>query len=705
MENTNDIITQVPVSCNKDCGGGCPLTAFIKNGKLIKISNSKHKSEYMTGCARGFKFGEVVYDSKRLTVPLIRNGERGDGKFKEVSWDEALDYTAAKLLEIKKEYGTDSILNLEGGGACRGALHNTALLPMRFLRLFGGCTETDGSFSSQATTFATPYVFGTENCGLDFATLKFSNLIILWGANISDVRFGGESENYILEQKKRGIHIIVIDPRKSRTVKKLATEWIQIYPGTDTVLMAAVLFVLIEKNLIEHDFINKYSIGFWELKKYINGEIDNIPKSPYWASKICGVSEQTIINLALKYSESKPAALMPGLSIQRTIGGEDTLGMAAALQLATGNIGIKGGSSGGLVWSRLPSPRYETVPIPPSLTNKSVPVYRWADAVIGGKQAGYPTDIKAIYNVGENFLSQGSEINKNIEAFKKVSFSICHDTFMTPTAKYCDVIFPVTTWIEREDIIDSGVNYLFYSHKAIEPVNGVKNDYDIFSELAQRLGFKQEYTENRSNDEWLEYIVEHSEIDDFEKFKKTGIYDAGNHQRYAFKDFIDDPVSNPLKTPSGLIEISSKLYTAETGFPPIPQCRFLEISEKYPIRLVTPHSKFFINSSNSNISWFRKQEEQILLMNSKDSNDRKIEQGTVVRLYNEIGSIVIKVSVSNDIMPGVACLPQGVWPEFNKNNDEINGSANAVTSTVPTEPSKGARTHSINIEIERFEDC
>jgi anaerobic dimethyl sulfoxide reductase subunit A len=224
----------IPVSCNKDCAAGCPLLAHVEDGKIVKITNNPDGTPYMQGCSKGFQAMQVAYAPDRLLEPLIRTGPRGSGDFKKVPWDEALDYVAAELRTIKEKFGSESILYLGGSGSCRGALHNTASLTPRFLNLFGGYKQTYSNYSCAASDFVTPYVFGTMEVGIDAATLQHSKLIILWGANIMDTRFGCEYPTRIREAGKNGVPIIVIDPRKSRTANLSNAEWVQIRPGTDT---------------------------------------------------------------------------------------------------------------------------------------------------------------------------------------------------------------------------------------------------------------------------------------------------------------------------------------------------------------------------------------------------------------------------------------------------------------------------------------
>jgi anaerobic dimethyl sulfoxide reductase subunit A len=359
-----------------------------------------------------------------------------------------------------------------------------------------------------------------------------------------------------------------------------------------------------------------------------------------------------------------------------------------------------GGASGGCIWEGLPDPECGAMDTADRPQNPTIPEYCWPDVILEGKKGGYPVDIKAIYNVGGNYLSQGSDIQKNMRAFNKVEFSVCHEHFMTPTAAYCDVILPATTFLEREDILFPGMNYLFYSGKVIDPPGNVKNDYDIFCELSERLGFLDIYSEGKTGAGWIEQFLTESAITDHEHFKQTGIYSGEDQIRIGLSDFIADPVKNPLATPSGKIELASENY-AKTGFAAVPTYRGMPDEEKYPLRLVTPHSLYRFNSSYSNVQWFRDREPHALWMNPADAKKRGIQEAHKVVVSSPRGKMLISVLITEDIMPGVVCLLQGIWPSFDANGMDQAGAANILTSTEPTEPCKGSRTHSVLVEVEQ----
>lgn len=692
---------QLPVSCNKDCGGGCPLLAEVADGRLLRIRDNPLRSAHMKGCVRGYQMVRTVYHPKRLHSPLVRSGPRGSGRFREVGWDEALRLVSNRLRQIGDTWGPRAVVRLGGSGSCRGALHNTSLLTKRFLSQVGGYTETAGSYSSGAESFVAPYLFGpayVRRSGIDPATLKHSRLIVLWGANIVDTRFGCELAGRIREQKRRGVPVIAIDPRRSRTAKRLSDRWIPVRPGTDTALMAAVLYVLIAEDLVDKRFIRETSVGFDALARYIRGEDDGVPKTPAWAEIICGTPQSTIGELARLCGTRKPAALIPGLSIQRTIGGEEAIRMAVALQVATGNVGIPGGSSGSNAWGRLPQPRCARLPVPSLPQPAEVPVCNWPDAILEGSAGGYPTEIKAIYNVGGNFISTGADVQKNIRAFESVELAVCHDYFLTTTARYSDVVLPVTTFLERGDIVFPESNHLLYSHKIIDPVGRARNDYDIFCDLADRLGFAQEFSAGRSAEQWLDHFLEGSEIADVEEFRRTGIYTGADQERCGLSSFVTAADDHPLDTPSGKIEVASKSY-GDLGFSSFPTWRGFQPTVRHPLYLITPHARYRINSQYANDAWFVERERQRLWMNPRDAVARGIKENSDVEMESLQGVLRIQVRITEDIMPGVVCLLAGMWPQIGENGMDTAGAANVLSSTVPTVPSKSSRTHSVAVQV------
>ncbi len=693
----------VPTFCGKDCGGtACPLLAHVEGGRVRSITNNPAGGRYLRGCPRSTHLIHTTYAPDRLLQPLVRTGPRGSGQFRTATWEEALKLTAEALGEVRARYGPQAVLNLASAGSI-GALHSTGSLLRRFLACYGGCTQQTGNYSNPAACFVLPYVLGSEwrSSGADPATLQHSRMIILWGANVLDTRLGTELPLRVLEAHRKGIPVITIDPRRTATVKQATSWWLQIRPGADSALMLAVLHVLISESLIDRPFVEAHSVGFDELERYVTGAAGGEAHTPEWAEAVCGIPAGEIRRFARAYAAAKPTALIPGYSIQRVYAGEETYRLSVALQVATGNFGVRGGSTGSLN-NRLPGPRLGHLPIPEISDQPAVPVLRWPDAVLEGRKGGYPSDIHAIYSLGGNFANQGADVRKNLAAFEKVDFAVCHEVFLTPTARCCDVVFPAATALEKEDVASPWLgNFLVYKPQAVSPQGQVRNDYDILWDLAERLGFGPAFSQGRSAQEWIDHFIAESEVPDPEAFRRTGLYLAPNQERVGLAEFAADPQGHPLHTLSGKVEISSARYQGETGFPAIPTWRPAPSDARYPLQLISPKLGLFTHSQGANLPAIAGRAGMELSLHPVDAARRGIAEGDPVRVYNAQGACRVKAHLTEDLLPGVACLPEGVWFTLDAQGEDTAGSANLLTSTEGSTPSVGCVMHGVGVEIER----
>jgi anaerobic dimethyl sulfoxide reductase subunit A len=691
----------VPVFCGKDCGGNaCPLLAEVEDGVVIRVVNNPDAGPYLKGCPRGFHLPDETYAPDRILTPLIRVGPRGSGSFREASWEEALTLTTRLLSELRDRFGPQSVLRFGSAGST-GALHSTGALLSRFLNLFGGCTQLTGNYSNAAASFILPYLLGKDwtRSGFDPSTMQDAQMIILWGANVLETRQGTEVPQRLLEASRRGIPVVVIDPRRSATARHTATWWIPCKPGTDAALMLAVLHVLCSEDLVDRAFCDTHSIGFVELENQVLGRSGSTPTTPQWAESICGVPASEIIRFARAYAAAKPAMLFPGFSIQRVFAGEEPYRLAIALQIATGNFGQRGGSTGSMN-QLLPAPRAGHLPVPQLSDLPKVPISSWADAVLGGRAAGYPTDIHTIYSLGGNYLNQGNDIRKNIAAFNQLDFAVTHEFFMTPTARYCDVIFPAATALEKSDIGYPWLgNYLLFKPQVVAPQGQARNDYDILFDLADRLGFGAEFSEGRQAEDWIEFFISTSEITDIAAFKQKGIYLAPDQDRVGLSDFSSDPLAHPLSTPSGKVEITSPRFHKDTDGPSIPTWLTPPTNSRYPLRLITPKSPHRTHSQGSNLSYSNEKARHALEMHPSDAQARGCQEGDTIRLLNDLGECQLPLRLTEDIMPGVVCLPEGMWVRLGSDGIDHAGAANMLTSTQGTEASSAVIMHAIGVEV------
>lgn len=725
---------EIITGCPFDCGGSCPLLAHIDEGKVKRLSPVEEAdsqavpasgpvpgshlgipafagmTDSLRPCARGLSQVERIYHPERLLYPMKRTGQRGEGKFQRISWGEALETTASRLRYFSDKHGPESILNLRGTGSLDGILHRTGALADRFFNCFGGCTTTRGIISFEGASFAARNSFGLVPAPPGPESLMKSRLVIMWGINPSETVFGTNTSYYLALAKEAGVKFIFVDPRYSDSAAALADRWISILPGTDTAMLIAMANVIIEENLFDRSYLEKYTSGFEEFKGYCLGIKDGRPRNPEWAESICGVRAEVIANLARDYASTKPADLRGGWAPGRTAFGEQFHRACIALAALTGNIGIPGGGPGCWVsqnFSHTLGVTAVTVLESP-LRKKTVLTWRWADAVLRGTAGGYPSDIKMIYSLGGNRLNQCADINRGLEALKKVEFVVVQDQFMTPMARFADILLPASTHFEREDIQtphNSG-HYLIYNHKVIEPLGESMSDLEILTRLAERLDIQGFNT--KTEQEWLREFMSKSPVN-VDELKAKGLFRSGSSPgQVPLQEFIADPQKNPLPAPSGKIELSSQAMAQKKRplLPSVPQYieewegPKSELAGKYPLLLVTTHSRKTVNSTFDNISWLRELEEHTAWINPVDAGARKIKEGDLVRVFSQQGELSIKARLTERIMPGVVGIDQGAWYQPDEKGIDRAGSVNVLCKDTVS-PAEASATNAILVEISR----
>lgn len=746
-KNADDDIKIVPTAGTNNCGGRCVIKAHVKDGVVVRLSTDdeedKPEAPQLRACVRGRSYRKTFFHPDRLKYPMKRVGERGEGKFERISWEEAVDIIAKETHRIKEEYGPLSRYVNYASGVSGGAF-DAKKLAMRLLALDGGYLGFHNTYSSACAEVATPYTYGTMTSGNTLDDLVNSKLIILWGHNPAETQFG-PTNYYINIAKNKGAKVIVVDPRYSDTAITLADEWVPLLPGTDNAVMDAMAYVMITENLHDQKFLDKYTIGFDKdhmpegidgkesYKSYILGEKDGIPKTPEWAEKISKTPADTIIRLARDYATMKPAALVQGYGPQRHAYGEQPVRGGTVLAAMTGNVGVSGGWASGLAYApgRINIPG---IPVPESKNYASIPCFLWTDAIVRGTEMGakdgvkgvdkLPSNIKLIYNLaGNTLINQHSDCNKTAEILRdesKVEFIVVSDIFMTSSAKFADILLPGDTMFERNNIVESWIygDYVIYGNKAVDPPFECRNEYYWLAEVADKLGIKDEFTEgNETMEDWCRWIVKgiqenHPEFPSYEEFKKRGVYKwEFDEPKIAFKEQIEDPKNNPFPTPSGKIEIFSKtLYDMNNPeeIPAVP--KYIKswegpqdpLKKKYPLQCIGHHTKRRCHSTHDNNPWAEEVERQSIWINSKDAKNRGIENGDKVKAFNDRGAVEITAYVTNKIMPGVTSIPQGAWWTPGDDGVDKRGCINTLTSLKPTPLAKGNPQHTNLVEVQKI---
>ena len=677
----------VTTSCAYDCGARCIIKAHVKDGRIERTSTDDGPLPGLRACPRGLAWKDVVYAPDRLTQPLRRIGRRGSGEFEPISWDHALETVAGQLQRVKDLYGPTAVFLMDHYGSL-SPLHGVQKAGRRFFAMFGGCTTWWGNSSREAATIASMATYGTIATGSTPDNFLHSRLIILWGWNPVVTRFGPQTVYYLSQAKKAGAKILSVDPRHTASAEALAEQWIPLRPGTDAAMLIAMAHVVISEGLVDQRFIDTYTIGFERFRDYVLGVDDGVRKTPQWAETITGVPTATIRQLAHDYATMRPAALCASWAPGRTAFGEQYHRAAGALAAITGNIGIPGGFATGGV-GRLPMGALgQTLPVP----DAPMPLVHGTelfDALLKGKEGGYPSDIRLLYIVGSNVLNQFPNTNKGVAALQAPEFIVAHELFLTPTARYADIVLPVSSAMERTDIAQpwGGGPYLIHMEKAIEPLHQTKSDLAIFTELASRLGI--EGYNDRSDEEWLrEFTAATPDLPDYEVFKREGVHHIPiERPLVAFREQIADPANHPFPTPSGKIELDSRML-AGMNHPLIPSIpTYIEpwegpadaLAAKYPIQLVSPHSRARANSSLFNIPRLKALADDALWLNTEDAKTRGIANGDRVNVFNDRGTVVAIARVSDHIMRGVASLDAGAWFAPDAEGIDHGGCGNVLT--------------------------
>jgi anaerobic dimethyl sulfoxide reductase subunit A len=733
IDQTDGDVKIVRTTSTFDCGGRCPLKLHVKDNRILRIEGDDiAEPDQLRTCLRCRALRQYVHHPQRLMYPQKRIGERGEGKFERITWDEALETLAGQLTRVKATYGNEGVFLATGGGYLAG-LHNGGFAAQRLMNQFGGCVTHYGNISSEGAVWASLTQYGSVMVGHSREDMLNSKLIILWGWDPARMISGTNTMYHVINARENGARVIAIDPRYHDTAATVADEWIPIRPGTDTAMMVAMANVLIRENLHDQPFLEKYSVGFDQFKQYVLGQEDGTEKTPRWAAEICGVDAGTIIRLAREYAGTKPAALMDCQGPARSAMGEQYNRCAATLSAMTGNVGRAGGSACGGLMGIPVGHMFRMSAIPPGKNPfemegpnvkgtldirmrviKRVHINKIFDAILEGKQGGYPADIKLMWSMCNNYLNQTGNSNKAARALEQLEFFCAQELFMTAQARYADLLLPVTSAVERSDLTrpwPSGP-YFTFMNRALDPLGECKSDLDIVSELAQRLGIKD--FNPHTEDEWLKMFVDlnpeyQQHIKDYDKFKEDGIHRVAlDEPIIAFKEQIDDIENNPFPTPSGKIEIFSQ-RVADLNKPdtppipkylPTPEDRSDPLFEKFPLQLLTPHPKNRVHSELYMVPWLREVEEHRAWVNPVDADPRGIKDGDEIYVYNDRGKVAIQAWVTERIIPGVICIFEGAW--YNPDKEGIDRGACANTLTKDAYSGGGAAVLNTSlVEIEK----
>lgn len=749
-------------ACTVNCGSRCPLRMHVSNGEITWVEsdntgNDEYGDHQIRACLRGRSMRRRVYNPDRLKYPMKRIGKRGEGKFKRISWDEAFTQIAASISTIRQKYGNEAIYLNYGTGTLGGTVTKSwppgSSLIARLMNLKGGYLNHYGDYSTAQIAAGLHYTYGGFADNNSPSDLENTKLIVQFGNNPAETRMsgGGVIHHFIEGKAKSNARMIVIDPRYTDTAGGREDQWIPIRPGTDTAFIAAMAHVMIKEDLVDLAFLDKYCVGYdaktlpasapknSDYKSYVLGfGSDGIEKTPQWASSITSIPADIIIKTAREIGSTKPCAIIQGWGLQRTANGEIASRAIAMLALLTGNVGINGGGTGAREGSSsIPFVIFPTLENP---IKASIPMFLWTDAIHRSHEMSATTDgirgveklnapIKFIWNYASNCLiNQHADINRTHDILQNENaceMIVVIDNHMTSSAKYADIVLPDLTTSEQSDFcMDASAGnmpYFILTSQVIKPQFEAKSIYDICTGVADKLGLKKAFTEDRTQEDWLQHLYQLTRAQDpslptFEAMREQGIYKRfiKNHH-VAYKDFRENPEANPLNTASGKIEIYSerlaeiaKTWTlkADEIIHPLPiytpNFEGWEASKKglYPLQLTGFHYKSRTHSTYGNVEILKDAAKQEMWINPMDAEARSIKNGDLIRIFNDRGEVHISAKVTPRMMPGVVALGEGAWYAPDGQRIDHSGSINVLTTQRPSPLAKGNPQHTNLVDVQ-----
>ena len=639
---------QIRGACPHDCPDTCSLVTTVEGGVATKVQgNPAHPQTGGVLCNKVSRYTERTYHPERLLTPLKRIGPKSAGQFEAVSWDEALSDIAARLKTIAAR-NPEAIAPYSYAGTM-GFVQGEAMAGRFFNRL--GASLLDRTICSSAGGEGMSQTLGGK-VGMRVEFFAESKLIIIWGSNSigSNLHFW----RYAQQAKRDGAKLICIDPRKSETAEK-CHEHIALLPGTDAALALAVMHELVKNDWLDHDYIARHTIGWQALKERA------LLWNPERTAAVCGVPVEQIKSLANDYGQSfinnQPAAIRLNYGMQRVRGGGNATRAVACLPALIGAWRHRAG--GVLLSSSGQFPIDKATLQRPDLRKGSLPrtlnMITIGDDLARQASSEFGPKIEALIVYNSNPVAVAPESGKVLQGFARDDlFTVVLEHFQTDTADYADYILPATTQLEHWDIHGSyGHTDVLLNRPAIAPLGQAKTNTQIFRELAVHMGFDEPCFQD--DDETLCRAAFGNGVD-FDELLTKG---------FATLKLPDAPFANGnFPTPSGKCEFFSPRLASQgmDGLPDhIANYEATGTSNDYPLAMISPPARNFLNSTFVNVKSLRDIEgEPLLEMHADDAAKRGIITGAVVNVFNQRGSYKVKAEVSNRARPGVV-NGMGIW--------------------------------------------
>jgi len=641
-------LVEVPTTCEL-CPNKCSVIAVVENGRIKKLNpNTKNPKSRGMLCARGNAGLQQVYDPNRLKKPLIRTGERGEGKWKSVSWEEAFDYTSQKLDEVKDKYGPEGTLWSSSEGFQEHFFKNLGLA-------FGSPNLVrHPTLCLSSVNLAYSSTFGT----VPSFDLLNANYVIMSGANRFESFVTPDTMDLIESTMNRKTRLICLDPRFTVTAAK-ADTWYPIKPGTDMAFILAMLNVIVTEERYDHEFVKKYCVGFDQLVAHIN------KYTPSWAEKETEIPKEDIIEIAREFSDAAPRAVY--YAGRRSSWYQNDFQMRRAQAILNAIVG-NWDRQGGMVpnakialgeylffpWDDPVAERVDQIEKNFPLAAKGDGVYlKLRENVIN--KTPYPVKGWMVYK--QDPLNSLPDQNRTLQMLKQMDFVCAIDIQMSDTAWYADVVFPESTYLERLDPVEhlAGIwPVVLYRQPVIQPLHDTKPLLEIAQGLAERLDLVEYF--DYTMEEWIEEQVKELPIDKpLEYLKKNGVYAATDAPQYG----------NTLRpdyrfiTKSGKIEIFSERLQ-ENGYEPLPVYTPPIDPPAGKLRMVLGRKAYFTHANNTNLSWLNEFEpENHIWLHPDTAEGLSIKDQDPVEVTSSTGTVRLKALVTRDIRPDCVFMTHG----------------------------------------------
>jgi anaerobic selenocysteine-containing dehydrogenase len=631
-------------ACPHDCPDTCSLLTTVESGVAIKVSgNPAHRPTDGVLCNKVSRYTERTYHPDRVLQPLKRVGPKGSGRFEPVSWDAALDDIVSRLSAIAARE-PQAILPYSYAGTM-GLVQGDGMAARFFHKL--GASLLDRTICSSAGGEALTQTLGAK-VGMKVEFFAESKLILIWGSNsiTSNLHFWRLAQ----EAKRNGAKLVCIDPRRTETAEK-CHEHLQLLPGTDAALALGLMHELVVNDWLDHDYIAQHTKDWEALRERA------LRWSPERAAAICGLAPDQIRSLARDWGTIQPAAIRLNYGMQRVRGGGNAVRAIACLPALTGAWRHRAG--GALLSSSGTFPVNRAAMQRPDLlagrTPRTINMSTIGDDLLRAASPAFGPRIEALVVYNTNPVAVAPESGKVVAGFAREDlFTVVLEHFQTDTADYADYILPATTQLEHWDIhLASGHTDVLLNRPAIAPLGQAKPNSQVFRELAQRMGFTEPcFTQD---DESMCRMAYGDRID----------FDVLLEQGFASLNFPDAPFAQGgFPTASGKCEFFSEALARQglDGLPDhLPNYEVPGTSPLYPLAMISPPARNFLNSSFVNVPSLQATEREPLLeIHESDAQARGIVTGAVVRVFNHRGEYRCKAHVSDRARPGVV-NGLGVW--------------------------------------------